>query len=79
VIRYARIGKDVMTKRFKIERDAKSRRFVIVPSDAPVGGFNAKYVGKLGSYSVRRVDNGRFKSATKAAISALRRARSSMG
>ena len=73
------MGKDIMTKKLELGRDAKSGRFVLIRPNAPLGGFNAKYVGKLGSYSVRRVDSGRFKSATKAANSALKSAKSHKG
>jgi len=69
-------GRNVMGKRWKLDRDAESGRFVVVASSSPAGGFTEKYVGKIGSYNVRRVDDERFKNATRAASSTLKNARS---
>ena len=69
-------GRNVMTKRWKLDRDAESGRFVVVPSSAPAGSFSEKYVGKIGSYNVRRVDDERFKNAIRAASSTLKNAKS---
>jgi hypothetical protein len=68
-----------MTKKVKTGRDTVSGRFVTVPTKEMPGVVSERYVGKIGSYNVRRVDDGRFKSATRAANTALRDPRKSKG
>ena len=62
-----------MTKKVKVGRDTGSGRFVTVPTkDMPNVVTERGYTGKIGSYSVRRVDDDRFRSATRAANTALK-------
>lgn len=62
-----------MTKKFPAARDSQSGRFVTVETNKkPMkGGEGRTYMGNVGSYVVRKVDSGRFDSATRAANTVL--------
>lgn len=61
-----------MTKKFPTARDSLSGRFVTVETNKnPMKGEGRTSMGKVGSYGVRRVDSGRFDSATRAANTVL--------
>lgn len=62
-----------MTKKFPTARDCLSGRFVTVETNKnPMKwGEGRTSMGKVGSYGVRRVDSGRFDSATRAANTVL--------